>query len=207
MKSYDEFTDSTLLALLLKNSLYSEVISTKTFKRLKNISFLGAIDYTSRHKKRHNRYDHSISVGTLALHYARLKQLDEYEANHLVVAALLHDVGHGPLSHSMEPVFQKRYGISHHTMTNDIIKGISKLGDELCQVLKKYHIDIDYIVELLDGKVSNETAFALTNPINIDTADGIIRTISYSYAPKNKKAHLGLLLKPKDIVEATLWSA
>jgi len=202
MRRCDEFVDATLLALLLDSSLYSDIISTKTFKRLKNISFLGAIDYTSYNKKRHNRYDHSISVATLALHYATLKHLDEHETKHLVIAALLHDVGHGPLSHSMEPVFQKRYGISHHSMTNDIIQGVSKLGDELYQVLKKHHINIDYIVALLDGKVSNETAFALSNPINIDTADGIIRTISYAYSPQAKKAHLALLFKPKEIIEA-----
>lgn len=202
MKNYDKFIDEKLLSLLLSDSVYYEIISSKIFRRLKDISFLGAIDYTSHNKKRHNRYEHSISVGTLALHYATLKYLNKYETKHLVIAALLHDLGHGPLSHSMEPHFQKRHGISHHSMTNHIIKGVSKLGDELKLILKKHHIDVEYIIALLDGNVSNETAFALTNPINIDTADGIIRTMSYGYSPQTKYRHLSLLFKPKDIVEA-----
>jgi len=44
MRRCDEFVDATLLALLPDSSLYSDIISTKTFKRLKNISFLGAIE-------------------------------------------------------------------------------------------------------------------------------------------------------------------
>jgi len=205
VKHNDEFTDEELLNTLISIPLYSEIISTKTFKRLKGISFLGAIDYLSKNKKRHNRYDHSVSVGTLALHYATLKQLNEYETKHLVTAALLHDIGHGPLSHSMEPAFARRYGISHHSMTNKIIKGESKLGRELYNILQKNHIDIEYIVALLDGNVSNTTAFALNNPINVDTADGIIRSMSYKYASNTKRAHLALLPKPVEIINALVY--
>jgi len=202
MNIVDEFIDETNLNMLFTNTMYREIISTKTFRRLKDISFLGAIDYLSKNKKRHNRYNHSISVGTLALYYSRKKQLNQYETNHLVIASLLHDIGHGPLSHSMEQAFYEKYGISHHSITNDIIKGKSKNGTELYQLLKKYNIDIDYIVALLDGDVSNQTSFALNNPINIDTADGIIRSISYAYSSKTKKTHLALLPKPIDIIEA-----
>ena len=106
----DDFVDYELLADLTSAPLYNEIMDTKVFKRLQDISFLGAIDYTSRNKKRHNRYNHSISVGTLALYYATLMQLSDYESRHLVLAALLHDIGHGPLSHSMEPAFQKDMG-------------------------------------------------------------------------------------------------
>lgn len=202
MNVFDEFIDRELLVKLLDTPLYSEIIATKTFKRLKDISFLGAIDYIYKNLKRHNRYNHSISVATLALHYATLKQLSDYETKHLVVAALLHDVGHGPLSHSMEYAFLQRYGISHHSMTNSIIKGESKLKNELLLVLKKHNLHIDYLIALLDGEILNETSFALINPINIDTADGIIRSISYAFSPQTKISHLALLPTPKEVIEA-----
>ena len=202
-QTFDNFIDKQFLDILKNEDTYKKIINSKTFKRLLNIRFLGAIDYISTNKIRYNRYYHSISVATLSLYYSKLKHLNEYETKHLAVASLLHDIGHGPLSHSMEPAFQDRFGISHHTNSNDIIKGDKTLfKDEINSILIDENINIEYVLALLNNEVSNDTSFALSNPINIDTIDGIYRTYSQSLPTKTQKLHLSLLPKQKEIVEA-----
>jgi putative nucleotidyltransferase with HDIG domain len=197
----DILINKDLLNQLVSNKLYKEIIDSKTFKRLENISFLGAIDYTNPTKKKFYRYEHSISVATLALYYAQLKKLNKRDRDYLVVAALLHDIGHAPLSHSIENNFQNQYNINHHKNGNNIIKGNSKFKNEIKDILNSYDIDERYIVDILDGNIDNKATFALTNPINIDTIDGINRCyLSMNYSNKYNK--IGLVYSPIDIVKA-----
>jgi putative nucleotidyltransferase with HDIG domain len=185
-----ELIDDKLLLELKSNNLYNELINSNTFIRLKNIHFLGAIDYLNTKKKKHTRYEHTLSVATLALKYSTLTNLKFDDERYLVCAALLHDIGHGPLSHSMEPSFKKLFNISHHIAGINIINGESPLGMEIKLILNKYNINIDKLIELLNGKSKEKYAFALDNPINIDTIDGVIRTSSYLLGSRNKNREI-----------------
>jgi len=190
-----------LLKELLSNRLYKELIFSKTFKRLKNISFLGAIDYISSNSKRFYRYEHSVSVSVLSLFYAKLQKFNKKDTDILVVSALLHDIGHAPLSHSIEGVFKKKYNINHHQNGNNIIKGKNSL--EIKTILNKYNIDEDIVVDILDKKIDNKISFILNNPINVDTIDGINRCyLSMNY--RQKYAKLGFVPTPLDIVKALI---
>jgi HD superfamily phosphohydrolase len=42
--------------------------------------------------------------------------------------ALLHDIGHLPISHSLEPVFLSVFGIDHHHASEDIFFGRVAIG-------------------------------------------------------------------------------
>lgn len=192
---------------LFNVDLYREIIESSIFKRLQKIHFLGAIDYIYKNKKKHTRYEHTLSVTSLALQYSYLTNLTFDEQKYLVCAALLHDIGHGPLSHSMEPSFKKLFNITHHTAGINIINGTSPLGREITSILNKYKIDIDKIIKLLNGKSAEKYALALDNPINIDTIDGIIR--SYTYLVNSRNIYKGLALLPSttDVLEATLNSS
>ena len=79
----------------------------------------------------------------------------------------------------MEPAFKKKFGISHHSASNSIIQGTSPLGKEIASILKKYQVDTDKLIALLDNKSQEKYAIALSGSINVDTIDGIIRTHSY----------------------------
>lgn len=192
-----------LLDVLYASDLYRDIIESNSFKRLKDIHFLGAIDYLYTNKKKHTRYEHTLSVATLALRYAQITKLKLKDEQYLVCAALLHDIGHGPLSHSMEPSFKKKFNLSHHKAGMNIILGKSPLGSEIYQILNKYQIDIDKLIALLDGKSQEKYAFALDNPINIDTIDGILRTYTYLATSRNKNKNLTLLPNIYEILEAT----
>lgn len=195
--------ESRLMKRLNGNELYSNIIESKAFKRLKNIHFLGAIDYLYKNKKKHTRYDHTISVALLALQYSDLAKLTYLEEQYLVIGALLHDIGHAPLSHSMEPAFKKRFNLSHHVAGLNIIVGTSPLGTEIRDILKNHKIDLNKIIDLLNNTSKERYAYAFSSPINIDTIDGIMR--SYTYLTNNNNKNSKLMLKPTvfDILKAT----
>jgi HD superfamily phosphohydrolase len=93
--------------------LFAELVATPAFQRLKSIRFLGGIDYLlvrvpngANRNIRYTRYQHSLGVARLALLYGNQRGLSFSERRILYVAALLHDVGHAPLSHSLEPVLR-----------------------------------------------------------------------------------------------------
>lgn len=201
--SQQNILKNELLNSLYSNDLYKKIMESTSFKRLKDIHFLGAIDYLYTNKKKHTRYDHTLSVATLALKYAQIKKLKLKDEQYLVCAALLHDIGHAPLSHSMESSFKKKFNLTHHKAGINIILGKSPLGDEISQILNKNNMNIDKLITLLDGKSNEEYAFALDNPINIDTIDGILRTYTYLATSRNKNKNLMFLPNIYEILEAT----
>src|SRR2546430_17600893 len=96
--------------------LIIRLIDTPEFQRLRRIKQLGLGLYTYQGAE-HSRFTHSL--GAMHLMSRILDQLkDRYvidEADRVTarVAALLHDVGHGPFSHAMENVL----GVHHEQMT------------------------------------------------------------------------------------------
>lgn len=160
----------------------AELAHTRPLQRLKNIGFLGALDYirtpngADLHRRRHNRYDHSLGVAELALLYADIRGLDRYESRILAAAGILHDIGHGPLSHTLEPVFNANFGINHHKAGTAILDGKTGLGSEIQEIMRAYKIDLDEVVAMVDGTHTGAHAFLFSSPINLDTIEGISRS-------------------------------
>lgn len=163
-----------------------DLIGTPAFQRLKEVRFLGAIDYAkipypngnSRYV-RHTRFEHSIGVMRLALHYADLRALDTKGRTVLGAAALLHDVGHPPLSHSVESVFAQALNIDHHRASIAIVRGKHPLGMQVRETLNAYGIDAQEVVDVLCGQDEQFQGF-FSGPINFDTIEGVLRTYRYS---------------------------
>ena len=163
-----------------------DLIGTPAFQRLKDVRFLGAIDYnkvrypngTTGHI-RYTRFQHSIGVMQLALHYARLRALDTGERALLGAAALLHDIGHPPLSHSVESVFMQALDMDHHCASIAIIRGKHPLGTQVCDTLHAHGIDAEDVIAVLCGQDAQFHGF-FSGPINFDTIDGILRAYRYS---------------------------
>ncbi len=95
-----------------------ELVNTKAFQRLRHIRQLGLVNLVFPGAE-HSRFTHSI--GTLAVMARMIDQLllthaDDarfceqlrHEEPSLRAAALLHDIGHFPLSHLFEVVYQHR---------------------------------------------------------------------------------------------------
>lgn len=166
-------------------SLYDDLVNTRAFRRLDSIRFLGGIDYVlvrspngSPGNVRFTRLQHSLGVARLALQYAARAGIGNGEARLLFVAALLHDIGHAPLSHSLEPVFEEHFGLTHHIATENIISGRVEIGRELHEILNDHKVDIERVLALISGADSDFNAF-FSGPINFDTIEGVSRSKLY----------------------------
>src|SRR4051812_24712076 len=113
------------------------VIDHPWFQRLRNIKQMGLAQLVYPGAV-HTRFAHSLGACHLmgkALDELKAKGVntskDEYLAARL--AALLHDVGHGPFSHSLE---EELVGISHETLSRIIMRRMdTEMGGKLGQAI------------------------------------------------------------------------
>jgi len=111
-------------------ALAIDLIDSAPFQRLRRIRQLGTA-FLTFHGAESSRFTHSIGV----LHVARLALNNlvrlhpelEIHRGVLLAAALLHDVGHGPLSHSGEEM----YGLQHESWSGRLIREHPALRDRL----------------------------------------------------------------------------
>ena len=166
--------------------LLLELIDTPAFQRLKEIRFLGAIDYCRIPRPngrpgatRYSRYEHSLGVMQLARLYCIRREMPRSECRLACAAALLHDIGHPPLSHSVESVFKEEFGIDHHVATEDIICGRVPLGRSVFSTLCRHRINVEELVAAVSGEIHRFDGF-FRGPINFDTIEGILRSYRYT---------------------------
>ncbi len=112
-----------------------KVIDHRWFQRLRNIKQMG-LAHLVYPGAVHTRLAHSLGACHLmgkALDELKTKDItpdkDEYMAARL--AALLHDIGHGPFSHSLENTL---VGVHHETMSRLIMK---RMNEEMGGLLEK----------------------------------------------------------------------
>lgn len=102
--------------------LLLDLINTAEFQRLRRIKQLGMSEMVFPGAN-HSRFAHSIGVMHNARRFLnRIEHLtgnptEEVDRTAVLVAALLHDLGHGPFSHT----FEKITGENHETRTTEVI--------------------------------------------------------------------------------------
>ena len=185
----------------LEFQLVNALSQTAAFKRLADIRFLGALDYClvsqpngNQGHSRFTRAQHSVGVATLSIAYLRLRSHSPKQSLACVAAAMLHDIGHPPFSHTLEPLFKQQFGFDHHDASLSIINGSVPLGQQVVRVLKEFSISPDDVVDILSGDDSDFDNF-FSGPINFDTIEGILRARGYL-----KMQPLGLT--PLRVIEA-----
>lgn len=167
---------------LFDDKVVYAIIKSGPFSRLKDISFLGAIDYLSDRGATdafgRSRAAHSLDVAAITSYVASKRDYNADRSRHLVVAALLHDIGHAPLSHSAEPVFKERFGLGHHEQGERLIEGDIPGSQAFSRYLRRY-FDKVYLKALISGSAPDEEGGDLFScPVNVDTIDGIWRSAS-----------------------------
>jgi len=114
-----------------------ELIDTIAFQRLRRIKQLGAA-LLLFHGAESSRFTHSIGVFCIARKiYKRLIEIKpSFCENKFVLygAALLHDLGHGPLSHTSETIFEH----NHEQWSQNLVTNYSPINS----ILKKYDKDL-----------------------------------------------------------------
>ncbi len=167
----------------------AHLIDTPEFRRLARISQLGlvALVYPAAH---HTRFEHSLGVYCNALSYLRQLAQDTRfdqmigpdEAELLIVAALLHDLGHWPFCHPIEDL--KLPGVpAHELFANSFL-----LEGEVADLLRaEWHVQPRDIVALLSEKPrdtrSQVLKSLLSGPIDIDKMDYLPRDSLHAGVP------------------------
>jgi hypothetical protein len=102
------------------DALLFRLINCGEFQRLRRVRQLGmaSLAYPGAD---HSRYSHSLGVMETARkildQLAQFSTIDEHGRTICLVAALLHDLGHGPFSH----VFERVSGVHHEELTRRVI--------------------------------------------------------------------------------------
>ena len=122
-------------------------LDSKEFQRLRRIRQLGG-DFQVYPTAEHSRFSHSLGVYEIVRRMVTevktlCAELTEYDKVCVMLAGLLHDVGHGPFSHAFEHVTNH----SHEEYTAKIILGDTELNSILRVVSKKLPEDIVSIIQ------------------------------------------------------------
>jgi uncharacterized protein len=128
-----------------------EVIDSPAFQRLRRIRQLAGahLVYPSA---QHSRFEHSLG----AMHIAGLagetllskRYINQAEmVQDLRLAALLHDIGHGPFSHLFEELLEYRCNTTHEELGKKII-----MQSEIADILQRYGSSAYQICQLSFGQ-------------------------------------------------------
>src|SRR5688500_3275106 len=122
-KQLDEvkvFKDPVHRYVHVRDLVIWDLIATKEFQRLRRIKQLGTT-YLTFHGAEHSRFNHSLGVYEIVRRMVKQMEKEPSWNNEerivCLCAALLHDIGHGPFSHSFEKVFD----MDHEAFTQRII--------------------------------------------------------------------------------------
>ena len=167
------FNDPIYGFITIPNSLIFDLIAHKYFQRLRRISQMG-MSYLVYPGAHHTRFHHAMGCMHLmqkAVNVLRFKGVDisEDEENGLLIAILLHDIGHGPFSHAMEHSIVT--GISHET--------ISLLFMEYLNV--EFNGSLTLAIQMFKGEYPrNFMCQLISSQLDMDRADYLKRDSFYT---------------------------
>jgi len=179
------------------------VLDTPQMQRLRRIRQLSAA-YQAYPGAEHTRFHHSLGVmhvaGGIAARLRDLGLLDELEAEKLRVAALLHDIGHGPFSHSFEEVLERRQ-LTHEEMGARIVR-----ETEVADALNEHGFDPEEISRLAVGVLDNGKQFmnqVIAGQFSADVMDYLVRD-SYFTGVEYGKVDIDRLVQSMDLLVGNL---
>jgi len=154
-----------------------EIIDSYPVQRLHRLRQLAGAEYVYPGAN-HTRFEHSVGVMYLAgrvVENPNISQgLSEDEAEMVRIAALLHDVGHGPFSHIFEHLLDKELGKTHEDMTLWIVQ-----NSELKDILNKLGCAAEEIGKLAIGRLQKpKKAFLdqiISSSVDVDKLDFVVR--------------------------------
>ena len=153
------------------------IIDSYPVQRLHRLRQLAGAEYVYPGAN-HTRFEHSVGVMYLAGMVAKNPNISqcvsEDEAKTLRVAALLHDVGHGPFSHVFEFLLNKELDKTHEDLTTWIIQ-----RSELKDLLGRAGYSAQDVGRLAVGKLQRpKKAFLdqiISSTVDVDKQDFIVR--------------------------------
>jgi HD superfamily phosphohydrolases len=166
------FKDPVHRYIHVRDRLIWDLIGTPEFQRLRRIRQLGTT-FLTFHGAEHSRFGHSLGVYEIARRvigiFRSRGDWDDNETMPALCAALLHDVGHGPFSHSFEKVF----GTDHEQFTQEIILGDTEINRLLSSVSPDFP---KKVADVIGKTYENRLVVSLiSSQIDADRMDYLLR--------------------------------
>lgn len=174
LKEEKVFKDPVHNYIHVQDELIWDLINTHEFQRLRRIRQLGT-SYLTFHGAEHSRFSHSLGVYEITRRIISQFERAEYpdwpqeERMVALCAALLHDLGHGPFSHSIEQAFQ----MHHEDWTCKIVLGDTEVGS----VLRRMGDDFpEKVASVICKNYDNPIVVNLvSSPLDADRMDYLLR--------------------------------
>lgn len=173
------FKDPVHNYIHVQDTIIWRLINTKEFQRLRRIRQLGT-SYLTFHGAEHSRFSHSLGVYEITRRIISQFERSGYkdwipeESLLTLCAALLHDLGHGPFSHSIEEAFE----MNHEDWTCRII-----LEDtEITEILRDVEEDFPRKVASVIAKTYEHEIVVnlVSSPLDADRMDYLLRDAYYT---------------------------
>jgi len=182
-----------------------EIIDSFVFQRLRRIRQLAGAEYVYPGAN-HTRFEHSIGVlhlaGLLTRNPRLSEVLSEDEVQTIRIAALLHDVGHGPFSHIFEHLLVKFLKKTHEDMTSWVIR-----SSELKDVITDLGFDPEVIGKLAVGSLNKpEKNFIdqiIRSAVDVDKLDFVVRD-TYHTGAEYGHVDIFRLIQTLDVSDGSL---
>ncbi len=169
------------------DGLALRLVATASFQRLWGIRQTGFAHLVFPGAN-HTRLEHSLGTFWVARQMAERFGLDGEETERVGVAALLHDLGHPPFSHTLDGPLREVLGVSHETVSRARIEGDTKLiageDGELARLLEGAGISPRGVADLVDPRPSRRRSrlpfSILHGAIDADRIDYLERDAHYT---------------------------
>jgi len=183
------FNDPIYGFITIPNSLIFELIEHRYFQRLRRITQMG-LSYLVYPGAHHTRFHHALGSMHLMQNVVRILRfkgvtISEDEENALLIAILLHDIGHGPFSHAMEHSIVK--GVSHEEIS---LLFMQKLNTE-------FNSNLTLAIKVFKGKYHRKFMCQLiSSQLDMDRSDYLKRDSFYTGVSEGNinSAHLITML-------------
>ena len=167
------FNDPIYGFITIPNGLIFDLIEHKYFQRLRRITQMG-LSYLVYPGAHHTRFHHALGCMFLmqkAIGILRFKgvTISEEEENALLIAILLHDIGHGPFSHAMEHSIVN--GITHEELSLFFME----------QLNKEFNGSLTLAITIFKGEYHRKFLYQLiSSQLDMDRADYLKRDSFYT---------------------------
>jgi len=150
------------------------VLDSPPVQRLRHVKQLG-FSYLVYPGANHTRFEHSLGTMHLATLLARNLGLDQEDALLIGAAGLLHDIGHGPFSHTSEAFLSEFAGHDHHQVDRLLAE------PALAAAIAWAGLDPAAISALIRGE--HPLAGLIHGDLDADRMDYLLRDAHYTGVP------------------------
>lgn len=179
------------------------IIDTRPVQRMRRIKQL-SVSNAVYPGAVHSRFSHSLGVmhisGEMVDSLENSVELSDDEWQMMRLAGLLHDVGHGPFSHTYESVLSNRKDLTHEDMGKKVLED-SSLTDEI----ESQGYDPSELSELIFGEPEAERYLKhmITSQFDADKMDFLLRD-SYFAGVQYGQVDIRRLIQAMEVIDGDI---